>query len=287
MTENLVFGIRPVVEAIEAGKQIEKLYIRKGAEGQLMTELRDLCLRHRIRTQEVPEANALFFSRVAAQAKKLDGYHTETKLSDYTAANVFTKIKKALGSGKLRRYKAMGALVIYVRSEIMDLLEQSTELAKKIEMTQIAEGGIGIETRVTKIDGVPVFEVIDDEVFYDTFDFDGEDGGFAPAETTYKASTDTSVVAGKTPVKTPTGNPSTSSYYEVDTAGSNKINVLIASPLTTKFVPKVNSIYFFAPGAHTEGDGWLYQNRAFSDVFVFPNGKDNKVDSVFVDTDIA
>ena len=54
MTENLVFGIRPVVEAIEAGKQIEKLYIRKGAEGQLMTELRDLCLRHRIRTQEVP-----------------------------------------------------------------------------------------------------------------------------------------------------------------------------------------------------------------------------------------
>ena len=50
MTENLVFGIRPVVEAIEAGKQIEKLYIRKGAEGQLMTELRDLCLRHRIRT---------------------------------------------------------------------------------------------------------------------------------------------------------------------------------------------------------------------------------------------
>ena len=57
MTENLVFGIRPVVEAIEAGKQIEKLYIRKGAEGQLMTELRDLCLRHRIRTQEVPRSS--------------------------------------------------------------------------------------------------------------------------------------------------------------------------------------------------------------------------------------
>lgn len=54
MTENLVFGIRPVVEAIEAGKQIEKLYIRKGAEGQLMTELRDLCLRHRVHVQEVP-----------------------------------------------------------------------------------------------------------------------------------------------------------------------------------------------------------------------------------------
>ena len=54
MDNNLIFGIRPVVEAIEAGREIEKLYIRKGAEGQLMTEQRDLCLRHRVRVQEVP-----------------------------------------------------------------------------------------------------------------------------------------------------------------------------------------------------------------------------------------
>lgn len=52
--DNLVFGIRPVAEAIEAGKQIEKLYMRKGAEGPLMQELRDLCVRHGIRVQEVP-----------------------------------------------------------------------------------------------------------------------------------------------------------------------------------------------------------------------------------------
>ncbi len=51
---NLVFGIRPVVEAIESGKQIEKIYIKKGAEGQLMMELRDLCYRHKLRVQEVP-----------------------------------------------------------------------------------------------------------------------------------------------------------------------------------------------------------------------------------------
>ncbi len=54
MNNNIVFGIRPVAEAIESGKQIEKLYLRKGAEGQLMTELRDLAFRHRIRVQEVP-----------------------------------------------------------------------------------------------------------------------------------------------------------------------------------------------------------------------------------------
>ena len=52
--ENILFGIRPVVEAIESHKQIEKLYIKRGAEGQLMNELKDLCMRHHLRWQEVP-----------------------------------------------------------------------------------------------------------------------------------------------------------------------------------------------------------------------------------------
>ncbi len=51
---NRIFGIRPVVEAIQARKQIEKVYIKKGAEGQLMMELRDICFRHKVRVQEVP-----------------------------------------------------------------------------------------------------------------------------------------------------------------------------------------------------------------------------------------
>lgn len=52
--ENIIFGIRPVAEAIEARKQIERIYIRKGADGQLMNDLKDLMGRHHIRYQEVP-----------------------------------------------------------------------------------------------------------------------------------------------------------------------------------------------------------------------------------------
>lgn len=52
--ENIIFGIRPVAEAVESGQQIEKVYIRKGAEGQLMGELREILRRHRINVQEVP-----------------------------------------------------------------------------------------------------------------------------------------------------------------------------------------------------------------------------------------
>jgi 23S rRNA (guanosine2251-2'-O)-methyltransferase len=42
------------MEALDSGKSIEKVYIRKGADGQLISELRDVCIRHRLNMQEVP-----------------------------------------------------------------------------------------------------------------------------------------------------------------------------------------------------------------------------------------
>ena len=250
------------------------------------------------KTQVSPETDALFFSKVAQTAQAAQGYCSLTASNSYTKANVFGFLKTFLSAGKLRRYKANGSLIMYVSSLIMDLLEQSTEFTRKIEMTQIAEGGMGIETRVTDIDGVPVMEVIDDERFYDRFNFDPEDGGFAPAAAVYTKTTDTALVTGKTYYTrsgtegaytyTAVASPDVSdiaTYYEKTTPGSRKINVLIATPETTKAVQKISSIYYFAPGAHTKGDGWLYQNRALSDVFTLPNGKDGTVDSVYVDVD--
>lgn len=248
-------------------------------------------------TQVVPETDALFFSKIAAKAQTLTTYHSSTPRTGtgaFTKSNVFGKLKDMLAVGKLRRYKANGSLVMYVASFIMDLLEQSTEFTRKIEMTAISESGLGIQTRVTDIDGVPIMEVIDDERFYDKFNFNPTDGGFEPAVATYAASTDTTVDSDKTyytksgttysAVSSPTGNPSTSSYYE-KTDGAHKINVLIACGQTCKMVPKISSIYYFDPGAHTKGDGYLYQNRNLSDVFVFPNGKDGNIDSIYVDVD--
>lgn len=200
-------------------------------------------------TQASPETDALFFSKITAQAKTSELY-TNTALSSYTKSNVFEKLKGMLKQGRLRAYKGNGSLIMYVNSTIMDLLEQSTAFTRKIEMTQISEGGIGLETRVTDIDGMTVMEVIDDDVFYDAFNFNGTNGG-----------------------------------YELISNTSHKLNVCIASLETCKIVPKIASIYYFAPGSHTQGDGYLYQNRELSDVFVFPNGLNGKVDSIFVDID--
>lgn len=213
------------------------------------------------KTWVVPETDALFFSKVAQAAQKTEGYHGSTAASTYTKAKVFGMLKDILAKGKLRRYKANGSLIMYVTSQIMDALEQSTEFTRKIEMTQIAEGGLGIETRVTEIDGVPIIEVIDDERFYDAFDWEPEGGGFAPLKKVEAASGVEAVT------------------------GAHKINVLVACGQTCKTVPKINSIYYFEPGGHTKGDGYLYQNRSFSDVFVFPNGRDGKIDSIYVDVD--
>ncbi len=52
--DNIVFGIRPVIEAIESGRQIEKVYVRKGAEGQLLAELKSVCKAQKVHMQEVP-----------------------------------------------------------------------------------------------------------------------------------------------------------------------------------------------------------------------------------------
>ena len=215
-------------------------------------------------THVVPETDALFFSKVAQAAQKEADYHSSTAAAGYTKAKVFGMLKDILSKGKLRRYKANGSLIMYVTSAIMDALEQSTEFTRKIEMTQIAEGGMGIETRVTDIDGVTVMEVIDDERFYDAFDWEPEKGGFQPRA---KAESDTGAGDGVT--------------------GAHKINVLVACLETCKTVPKISSIYFFEPGAHTKGDGYLYQNRSLSDTFVLPNGLDGKIDSIFVDVDTA
>lgn len=49
-----IFGLRPVIEAIEAGKEIDKIYIKKDLSGDLATELFRLIKDHRIVTQRVP-----------------------------------------------------------------------------------------------------------------------------------------------------------------------------------------------------------------------------------------
>lgn len=192
-----------------------------------------------VQTQQIPEIDCYAFSKIATVANTANLAEVITRAS-LNAGNVYSTIVKAMGKGKLKLYRQRGSLVGYVRSEIMDLLAISTEVKLNVQVDTIVEGGRAIETRVVKINGVPLFEVIDDERFNTAFDF-----------------TDGAVAEGK------------------------EINMLFASVEKVFTVPKISSIYYFNAGQHTAGDGDLYQNRSLWDTFVFPNGKDGKIDSVY------
>lgn len=51
---NIIFGLRPVIEAIDAGRQIDKVMIQNGLQGQLVVELKMRIKEHQIPFQFVP-----------------------------------------------------------------------------------------------------------------------------------------------------------------------------------------------------------------------------------------
>ena len=52
--KNYIFGIRAIIEAIEAGKTIDKLFIQKGLHNDLFAELWKLVREKRINYKHVP-----------------------------------------------------------------------------------------------------------------------------------------------------------------------------------------------------------------------------------------
>lgn len=101
-----------------------------------------------------------------------------------------------------------------------------------------------IETRVTQLDGVRLKEVWDERRLYTEYDFSD---GFTPEE------------------------------------DAKKINFLIVARPAVIAKAKISSIYLFEPGQHTEGDGYLYQNRLYHDLFVLKH----KQNPVFISTGSA
>ncbi len=52
--ENYIYGLRAVIEAVEAGKQIDKVFIKKDLQGELAGELLAVLRQYRILTMRVP-----------------------------------------------------------------------------------------------------------------------------------------------------------------------------------------------------------------------------------------
>lgn len=104
----------------------------------------------------------------------------------------------------------------------------------------VSSGPTGLDTRVTSIDGVQLIEVFDGARFKDKYEFTE---GFAPTE------------------------------------DAKDINFMAVMRPAIIAKAKFNSVYLHQPGSHTEGDGFLYQNRIYHDLFVMKNKEDRLVAS--------
>lgn len=183
--------------------------------------------------QASPEVDAYRFSTLAQKAIANNNKAEET----LTVENVYSRLKASLLP--IRKYGAAN-IIIYVSSEVMDLLERSKEFTRNITNQNI--GQTALESRITSIDGVVIKEVWDGDRFYSKFDFVD---GFKPTQSQAKA-----------------------------------INFLIVAKKAQISKVKHQAIFLFSPGEHTEGDGYLYQNRMYHGTIL----KESKKDGVYVST---
>ena len=120
-------------------------------------------------------------------------------------------------------------------------------------------------------------------------DSDGErKGGFRKVKAVYEVSTDTSVQAGKiyytkagenyTVVAEPTGNPSTSAYYEKTVEESKDINFMIIHKPALLQYTKHNKMKVFTPDQDQDGDNykWLYRLYGLNEYYA------NKTAGIFL-----
>lgn len=61
--KDFIFGLRPVMEAIEAGKTIDKIFLQNGLQGPIVADLKKLLAKHNLRANYVPIEKLNRFTR--------------------------------------------------------------------------------------------------------------------------------------------------------------------------------------------------------------------------------
>jgi 23S rRNA (guanosine2251-2'-O)-methyltransferase len=61
--DDFIFGLRPVIEAIEAGKTIDKVFVQNALQGPIYAELKAILAKNKIRPNYVPVEKLNRFTR--------------------------------------------------------------------------------------------------------------------------------------------------------------------------------------------------------------------------------
>lgn len=226
-----------------------------------------------IRTKVAPENDAFTFAQIAGKPgiSKVDSGATLS-----SAADVMAALAAAMDGmdgdevpAELRYLYITPTLLGYIRD--MDTTKSRELMSGFAKVTKVPQSRF--MTAIDMLDGRSTGE---------------EAGGYVKHAATYKASTDTSVVSGKTyytksgdvytAVAEPTGNPSTSSYYERTSEAGKDINFLIVhKPAIIKFDKHVAS-NIIRPEDNQSSDAYMQKYRKYGLVDVY----ENKVAGVYL-----
>lgn len=197
-----------------------------------------------ITEQVQPELDSYRFSKMATSFDNIDTSDTEGNLLAKTH-----KVEEALDATNAysQLKTGIGKVRKYGTQNLVGYVSSevmdSLERSKEFtrNITNQNVGTTALESRITSIDGVQLIEVYEPNRFMTKYDF--KDGA-KPTE------------------------------------DAQAINFLIIAKPAVISIVKENAVFLFAPGQHTGGDGYLYQNRLYHDLFIKKHKRDGIYSSI-------
>ncbi len=197
-----------------------------------------------ITEQVQPELDSYRFSKMATSFDNIDTSDTEGNLLAKTH-----KVEETLDATNVysQLKTGIGKIRKYGTQNLLGYVSSevmdSLERSKEFtrNITNQNVGTTALESRITSIDGIQLIEVYEPNRFMTKYDF--KDGA-KPTE------------------------------------DAKAINFLIVAKPAVISIVKENAVFLFAPGQHTEGDGYLYQNRLYHDLFIKKHKRDGIYSSI-------
>lgn len=236
--------------------------------------------------QKFPELDAMAISTLYTLKNGQEAVSALAK-GTITASNVLTYFDTLMDKMDEARVPQTGRL-LYVDTYTKTLIDTAKESARFLSASDTT-----VRRSLSRIDEVEIIPVPTAMMksaytFYKGTESSGQKNGYAVAKDVYAASTDATVQTGKTyytksgenytKVENPTGNPSTSSYYEKTVEGAKDVKMLLIH--LSAVIPAIN--YEFAqleaPSALSQGK-YVYFEESFEDLFIY-NKKHNAIQFV-------
>lgn len=197
------------------------------------------------RTQVVPEIDAYRHAKIYTLAGS-----TRSRTYTPAAASVLTQLMTDIGTVR-EKVGSGAALVVHIAYSAYNLLANSTELSKRLDVTNFSRGEV--TTQVRSIDGVPLIPVRSALMktaytFYDgVTPSDGDDSAPTPDQT-----------AGGF----------------VAASGAKQINWLVMARSAPVAVSKQDLVRTFSPEVYQKKNAWHMDYRRYHDLWVPKNQLD-------------